>query len=120
MGGQHGIDILATDRLLIFNNNSSVNGGSGDGTGSIAAEYVVNVTGKTAMRAWSYKANPRIQNDIMGDVQRLENGNTFIAYSTKSTAVEVNASGQVLQQWTFPTTFGYIEKRLSLYGPPPK
>ena len=120
-GGQHGIHVMALDKILIFNNNSSVNGGNGDGDGSIAAEYTLNLTAKTATRSWFYKASsPRIQNDIMGDVQRLDNGNTFMAASTKSQALEISASGTVVQTWTFPTTFGYIEKRATLYGPPPQ
>jgi hypothetical protein len=121
LGGNHGIHILAVDRLLIFNNNSMSNGGTGDGTGSIAAEYTLNLSNMTATRSWFHKASsPRVQNDIMGDVQRLPNGNTLIGYSTRSTMQEVSASGQILQTWNFGTTFGYIEKRASLYGPPPK
>ena len=33
---------------------------------------------------------------------------------------EVNATGTLLQSWTFPNSFGYIEKRATLYGPPPR
>jgi hypothetical protein len=72
------------------------------------------------MQVWSYKASPGIQNDVMGDVQRLPNGNTMIAFSTKGTIQEVDASGTVLQQMKSQSNFGYIEKRASLYGPPPK
>ena len=58
----------------------------------------------------------------MGDVQRLPNGNTVIGYSTKGALHEVSASGAVLQTWLWPggATFGYIEKRATLYGPPPR
>ncbi len=120
-GGQHGIHVLALDKILIFNNNSTIMAGSGDATGSIAAEYTLNLTAKTATRSWFYKASsPKIQNDIMGDVQRLANGNTIFAASTQSRVLEVNSAGMVLQTWTFPTTFGYIEKRPTLYGPPPR
>jgi hypothetical protein len=96
--------------------------GTGDATGSIAAEYTLNLTGtKSVTRSWFYKAsNPKIQNDIMGDVQRLANGNTIMAASTQSRMLEISSSGTVLQTWTFPTTFGYIEKRPTLYGPPPR
>jgi hypothetical protein len=60
---------------------------------------------------------------IMGDVQRLPNGNTIVAYSTKGVLHEVSSSGTKLQTWTWTQvgqTIGYIEKRATLYGPPPK
>ena len=58
----------------------------------------------------------------MGDVQRLPNGNTIIGYSSKGVLQEVSADGIVLQEWTWPlgASFGYIEKRATLYGPPPR
>ena len=60
---------------------------------------------------------------IMGDVQRMPNGNTIVAYSTKGVLHEVNAAMTMLQTWKWTQagqTFGYIEKRATLYGPPPK
>jgi hypothetical protein len=111
---QHGVHVLAADRLLFFNNGSL---GSG---GSVAVELKLDLAAKTATKVWSYTAKPAISNDIMGDVQRLANGNTIVAYSTKGVLEEVNASGELLQQWSWPIggAFGYIEKRKSLYGPP--
>jgi hypothetical protein len=78
--------------------------------------------GMTATRAWDYAAMPSIANQIMGDVQRLPNGNTMVAYSTQGVVHEVNAGGQLLQELTWPIggAFGYIEKRATLYGPPPR
>jgi hypothetical protein len=126
-GGEHGLHVLALDDLLIFNNNSTtIAGGTGSaggtGNGSIAIEMKLDLTGKKATKSWSYKANPGIQNDIMGDVQRLPNGNTVIGYSTKGVLQEVDSSGAVLQEldWPLGASFGYIEKRATLYGPPPK
>ena len=74
----------------------------------------------TATRSWSYVASPAIQNNVLGDVQRLPNGNTLIAYSTAGLLEEVDASGNLLQKWqlSISATFGYIEKRATLYGPP--
>ena len=56
----------------------------------------------------------------MGDVQRLKNGNTIVAYSTKGVVHEVNAKGMLLEAWSWPIggALGYISKRKSLYGPP--
>ena len=58
----------------------------------------------------------------MGDLQRMENGNTVIGFSTQGVLQEVDASGTLLQEWTWPigASFGYIQKRKTLYGPPPR
>jgi hypothetical protein len=55
-------------------------------------------------------------------VQRLENGITIVAYSTRGIVHEVDAQGMLLQTltWASGGQFGYIQKRKSLYGPPPR
>ena len=126
-GGDHGIHVLSADNLLVFNNNSRMSMGGagaagGDGSGSIVIELKLNVSAKTGSQVWSYKANPGIQNDVMGDMQRLPNGNTIIGYSTKGVVHEVSENGTLLQELTWPggSSFGYIQKRATLYGPPPR
>jgi hypothetical protein len=113
---QHGVHVLAADKLVFFNN------GALGGGGSVAIELLLDLGAKTAKKAWTYQASPGIANDIMGDVQRLKNGNTIIAYSTKGALHEVNAQSTLLQSWSWPIggAFGYISKRKSLYGPPEK
>jgi len=108
---EHGVHVLSATRFVFFNN------GAMGGGGSTAIELLLDLGAKTATKAWTYKAAPGIQNDIMGDVQRLKNGNTIIAYSTKGVLHEVDAQSKLLQEWTM-ATFGYVEKRKSLYGPP--
>jgi Arylsulfotransferase (ASST) len=125
-GSEHGIHLLGPNQFLLFNNNSrAVAGGmgsaGGDGTGSIAIEYKVDPTAKKITEVWRYKST--IQNDIMGDVQRMDNGNTIMAFSTKGKLQEISANGTVLEEWSWQgstSSYGYIEKRASLYGPPPK
>jgi hypothetical protein len=122
-GGNHGIHVLGPDHLLIFNNNSRQSyGGPSDGTGdgSIVLEVQVDAAAKTAKKIWSYKANPGVQVDILGDLQRLPNGNTVVGYATKGVLHEVDKNGTLLQEWMWPAggAFGYLEKRASLYGPP--
>ena len=124
-GGQHGIDILGLNDFLIFNNNapSDVADGTllgGSDNGSLAIEVMTNPTAKTAMQSWAYRASPGIQNDVMGDVQRLSNGNTIVAFSTQNEVQEVSSSGSVLQTLTFGSAIGYIQKRATLYGAPPR
>jgi hypothetical protein len=126
-GGQHGINVLGASDFLIFNNENAMGGGAVGGTGggngqSMAIEEMIDVTGKTVMRSWSYKPSPSISNAVMGDVQRLPNGNTIVAFSTAGALHEVDSTGNVVQELTWPlgASFGYIEKRATLYGPPPK
>ena len=113
-GGEHGIHLIDLTHLLIFNNNSSA------GQNSNAIEIQLDTAAKTATKIWTY--NGGVANMIMGDVQRLPNGNTIVAYSTKGVLHEVNAAMTMLQtwKWTAGQTIGYIEKRPTLYGPPPK
>ena len=119
-GGQHGIDILGLDDIVIFNNNDLNEGGTANGSSAI--EMKLDLSTMTAARSWSYLSSPPIQNSVLGDVQRLPNGNTIVAYSTGGVLDEVDASANLVQewQWSLGATFGYIEKRATLYGPPPR
>jgi hypothetical protein len=126
-GGNHGIHLLALDDLLLFVNNSrTIPGGGGSaggtGNGSIAIQIKLDLGAATASQIWSYKANPGVQNDVMGDLQRLPNGDTFVGYSTQGVAHEVAADGTLLQEWVWPlgASFGFTEKSATLYGPPPR
>ena len=111
---QHGIDVLGLNRFLFFNN--------GSGAGSVAIEILLDLQAMTTTRPWTYTAMPSIANVVMGDVQRMDNGNTVVAYSTQGVLHEVNAMGQLLQEinWPLGGAFGYIQKRKTLYGPPPR
>jgi hypothetical protein len=114
---QHGVDVLAVDRLVYFNN-----GAMGSATGSIAIELLLDLEAMTATRVWTYAPDPPISNEQLGDVQRLDNGNTVVAFSVQGVVHEVDAEGNLLQEmiWPLGGAFGYIVKRQSLYGPPPR
>jgi hypothetical protein len=114
---QHGLDLLGTDRIVIFNN-----GGMAGGAGSLAIEIKLDLTAKTASRVWTYSAMPAIRNSVMGDVQRLDNGNTMITYSTQGILYEVDTSGTIVQsiEWPIGGAVGYAMKRPTLYGAPPE
>src|SRR5690606_15988466 len=109
---QHGLDILDTNRLVFFNN-----GGPGS-AGSLAIEVELELDSMTATRRWTYSAQPPIQNHLMGDVQRLYNGNTLVVYSSRGVVHEVSAEGSLVQElsWTLGGAIGYAMKRRSLYG----
>jgi hypothetical protein len=76
----------------------------------------------TATVAWDYAADPGIENAVMGDVQRLANGNTVVSYSTQGVLHEVDPSGSLVREltWDLGGAFGYVVQRPTLYGPPPR
>ena len=118
--GEHGFDILGLDDIVLFANNSSAYGGTG--AGSSAIEMKLDLTTMTAIRVWSYLASPAIQSNVLGDTQRLPNGNTIVSYATNGVLDEVDASANLVEEWRWSggASLGYIEKRATLYGPPPR
>jgi hypothetical protein len=117
--GNHNFHLLGVDRMLYFNNGTQ--GALVDGVAAVARELQLDLTAKTTKEVWSYKAAPSIYSPILGDAQRLTNGNTLVAYAT-GFVHEVDAAGKLLQELTWPKgkRFGYVTKRASLYGSPPR
>lgn len=113
----HGLDVLAVDRVLHFN-NGPMRGTSA----SMVRELQLDLEAMTATVVWTYEPDPPLTNDVLGDVQRLDNGNTVVAFSAQGVLHEVDADGNLLQEITWPLggAFGYINKRRTLYGPPPR
>jgi hypothetical protein len=112
---QHGMHIIDKTHLLFFNNNTGPN------STAIEAELAITDGKGTAKQAWSYQSNVTVQ--YMGDVQRLENGNTLVTFSSGGEIREVSPSGSVLQTIKISgsgSLVGFSEKRRSLYGPPPR
>jgi hypothetical protein len=126
-GGEHGFHILGLDDFVIFNNNAKMPAGSkvswgaaaGDASGSRAIEIKLDLTAMTATQIWSYQALG-LNDNVLGDAQRLPNGNTIIDFSTQGSIQEVDAQGKLLQEIKTATNFGYLQKRPTLYGPPPR
>lgn len=113
----HGHHLLPNGNFLFFNNNG--NGSSANV--SHAVEFELDLTAYTATEVWRYAAeNPNRGSGSLGDVQRLENGNTLITYSNASWIYEVDSDGQIVQTYQSEDPLGYMMHRDSLYGPPPK
>lgn len=111
----HGHHLLSNGNFLFFNNNGR--GGVGSAGQSPVWEFTMDVAGLSATEVWSYVSNNN--SAALGDVQRLNNGNTLITYSISGVVHEVDAQEQVVR--TFQTEpLGYMMHRESLYGPPPK
>ncbi len=73
---------------------------------------------------WSYTPTNDLGTTVLGDVQRLPNGNTLITYSEAGEMREISAAGELVrsfQVWGSTGTrrrFGYADFREILYGPP--
>ena len=126
-GGEHGFHILGLDDFVIFNNNSKMPAASkvswgsaaGDASGSRAIEVKLDLTTMTATQTWSYQALG-LNDTVLGDAQRLPNGNTMVDFSTRGSIQEIDADGNLLQEIKTATNFGYLQKRATLYGAPPR
>jgi len=79
----------------------------------------VDKAGKEVWRVTNDDLPGRPLNDCCG-VQRLPNGNTVVDYATKNTIEEVDSKGNLLQTISSNYGFGYIQKRATLYGAPPR
>jgi hypothetical protein len=111
---QHGTHVLAPDRLLVFSNGDN-------SQESLALEFKLDLTAKTAMETWRYEGH--FETGFGGDIQRLPNGNTLVTYSSSGVIHEVDAQSMLVQEhkWGIGNTVSYVEKRPTLYGgPPPK
>jgi hypothetical protein len=104
-GQQHGTQLLDSS-ILIFANQ-------GTGGKSQAVEYG---TDGHLIKAFTANGGSNVTN--FGDVQRLSNGNTIITYSTDSLMQEVDSSDTVVLEVKGTGSFGYVEFRDNLYGPP--
>lgn len=105
----HGHDMMDDGTFLFFNNGQS--------GASTAFFYQLTETGTfAATMKGSY--SPGTTSSVLGDVQRLPNGNTLVTFSTASVIHEIDKSNAVVQQISGPG--GYAEWRETLYGPPPR
>ena len=75
---QHDVNDIGGNRILLFDNNLS-NFWNQPGYSRVV-EYELDTVAMTATRVWSYSHPDEIYTPAQGSVQRLENGNTLIAW----------------------------------------
>ena len=107
----HGHHLLDDGTMLIFNN------GSGTGSSPVIGFQLNADTTKTATEVFRYSSSSN--SPVLGDVQRLPNGNTLVTYSTSGIIHEVTPDGTLVQVFQMGSV-GYSMWRETLYGPPPK
>jgi hypothetical protein len=106
---------ITGSQLLFFDNGTT-------GTSSRAIELLLDPIAMTATLAWEYTPTPSISNTVFGDAQRLWNGNVLVTYSTRGVLHEVAPNLDLVQEISWPIGYGLglVQKRPSLYGPPPE
>jgi hypothetical protein len=102
----HGHQLLPDGTFLFFNN-----------TPNEAWQYALDTTRMTATSTWHYTASGATST-VLGDVQRLPNGNNLVTFSTSGQIHEVDPTGKLVAGFR-SSSYGYAEFRESLYGPPP-
>jgi len=107
----HGHHLLDDGTLLIFNN------GSGTGSSPAIGFQLNEDTTKAATEVFRYTSSSN--SIVLGDVQRLPNGNTLVTYSVSGIIHEVKPDGTLVQAFQMGS-LGYSMWRETLYGPPPK
>jgi len=115
--GNHGHHLLDSGTLLFFKARVDP---------SLVDEYSLTETSTSlsASLIWSYTPDNNLETTIMGDVQRLPNGDTLIVWADPGEMREVSPAGDVIQRIVASDKsgpsdgFGYADFRQSLYGPP--
>lgn len=106
----HGHHLLDDGHFLFFNNGQGVDEAH-------VLEFILDTTELTADEVWRYTSD--YGSPTLGDVQRLPNGNTIVAYSNAGVIQELDPGGEPVQTLSTDSV-GYIMHRASLYGPPPR
>jgi hypothetical protein len=121
--GNHGHHLLADGTFVFF---------VADMTRVKSPVYEYALTGEgasfTATETWTYDATDKVS-QVLGDAQRLPNGNTLVVYSTMGEMHEVTPAKELVQVTNsvrisamtgeeMASSFGYVNFRETLYGPP--
>lgn len=102
---QHGHHLL-NDSIVLFNNENR-----------IVQEISLDEANMQSSEIWRYSS--AYNTEVLGDAQRLPNGNTMATYSTAGRIHEVAPDSSRVMEIRFSSTIGYSLWRESLYGPPP-
>jgi hypothetical protein len=106
----HGHHWLNDGTMLVFNNHG--------GLAAHVLEFKLNTSGALSATAVKDFTSDDLSSNVLGDVQRLPNGNTLITYSTSGEVLEVDPSWTTVQ--TLTGIYGFTDWRETLYGPPPR
>ncbi|MFT5679497.1 MAG: hypothetical protein ACI8RZ_000401 [Myxococcota bacterium] len=110
----HQFHAYSDNRLVVFENGEPSRGYSK------AREFELDTKNMIATEVWSYTREPSVYVFAKGDVERLDNGNTLVTWSSSGEIQEVTPEGGVV--WQVNTDLGsaitFIDRVESLYGTP--
>ncbi len=95
---EHQFHVLE-DTIVVFDND-----GAG-GTRSRVIEYAYDVDAGTAEEVWSYTPDPSIYSFVLGDVTRMEGGDSLVTWATLGQIQRVTPDQQI--GWQLNTDLGY-------------
>src|SRR5689334_4451557 len=90
-GIQHHAHVLPNGDLLFIDN-----GARHTPPESRAVEYHLDLSARTATMVWQYRHSPPLFSPFAGSAQRLENGNTLVAFGAAAQVAEVTPQGSVV------------------------
>jgi hypothetical protein len=111
----HGHHLTPDGRFVFFNNHGTSGSSSAP---AVVWELLLDETAGTATKTWEYHFGGAIAL-ALGDAERLPNGNILVTHSMGGLIHEVDRLGNVVQSFR-NSSFGYVDFRTSLYGPPPR
>jgi hypothetical protein len=105
---EHQFEFVDADTLVVFDN-------AGAGSMSRVVEYALGAT--TAESVWSYTSDPPIFTFVLGDVDRLEGGDTMVDWAVGGQIDRVAPDGTVSWRVNSPLgyAFGFFEVEPELY-----
>ncbi len=101
---QHYVRWLKNGDILLFDN-----GVYHPVPESRAVEFYLDTNTMTATRKWQFRHDPPLFAEVMGNAERLDNGNTFIGWGSETSvaATEVDSTGKVVYEMSLPGTISY-------------
>ncbi|HJN76130.1 MAG TPA: aryl-sulfate sulfotransferase [Myxococcota bacterium] len=96
---QHQFELF-DGRLLVFDNEGLA------GSQSRVLEYDFDPDAGLAEEIWSYSPTPSIYSFVLGDVARMDDGDTLVTWSASGQIDRVTADGEAT--WTLNTPVGYV------------
>lgn len=113
----HSAQLVAEDRVLVFNRGHLQPGGTGDC--SWVTELQLDTIAATATPVWHWSSDDCVTVGFLGQAHRLPDGHTLTFWSSAGRITETDASGQLVWQVDMPlgTAFGFGDRVDSLYGP---
>ncbi len=110
---EHQFEVM-DDKLLVFDNDGA------EGQVSRVVQYDVDWDARTAELSWTYTADPTVYSFVLGDVARLDGGDTVVTWSVGGQIDRVDAEANLLWRLntSVGTAFGFDTVMPSPYGSP--